>query len=398
MSDDIVFIKNIDDYNNYAALRPKRKYKYRKVKFICSNCNRECEKVFASLRPTLLCTSCNISMAQQQSEVREKIKSTLLKNYGVSSPLQSKQIKERFKETCIKNYGVPNPSKCEKIQERKKQTCLEKYGVEHYTNPDKAKQTNIEKYGTDSFAKTAAYKEKTNETCNIKYGTDYYVMSDAAKEKIKKVCLDKYGVDNPSKSRIVQNRIRMRWFNDHNKKFLSDHNVECIDKNLTAAVFICKKCNNTFSYSISHFYNLLKIHKNETFCPYCVTRDTSKSSGEKEVAAYVKEIYCGNILENDRTVLEGHELDIYLPELNIAMEYDGTYWHADPRFYESTSFLYNNRTAEEIWSRDEQKDKMCIDKGIKLFRIKEYDWKHNKDDIKKMVYDIINNTEKSGNL
>lgn len=40
MSDDIVFIKNIEDYNNYKQLKPKRQYSSKRVKFICTKCNR----------------------------------------------------------------------------------------------------------------------------------------------------------------------------------------------------------------------------------------------------------------------------------------------------------------------------------------------------------------------
>ena len=35
------------------------------------------------------------------------------------------------------------------------------------------------------------------------------------------------------------------------------------------------------------------------------------------------------MLGNDRTVLHGRELDVYVPEHHIAMEYDGLYWHSE---------------------------------------------------------------------
>ena len=38
---------------------------------------------------------------------------------------------------------------------------------------------------------------------------------------------------------------------------------------------------------------------------------------------YIKSIYSGCIIKNDRSVLSGKELDIYLPELNIAFEFNG---------------------------------------------------------------------------
>lgn len=35
MSDNIIFIKDINDYNEYSKLRPKYKYRNKKVKYIC---------------------------------------------------------------------------------------------------------------------------------------------------------------------------------------------------------------------------------------------------------------------------------------------------------------------------------------------------------------------------
>ncbi len=59
------------------------------------------------------------------------------------------------------------------------------------------------------------------------------------------------------------------------------------------------------------------------------------SKGEKEIVEYVKNNYNYIIKENDRTLIQNPktnnylELDIWLPELNKAIEYNGKYWHND---------------------------------------------------------------------
>ena len=59
------------------------------------------------------------------------------------------------------------------------------------------------------------------------------------------------------------------------------------------------------------------------------------SRGEKEIANYIKSIYNGTIIENDRKQIFNPktgrylELDIWLPELNKAVEYNSIYWHDD---------------------------------------------------------------------
>ena len=96
-----------------------------------------------------------------------------------------------------------------------------------------------------------------------------------------------------------------------------------------------------------------------------IIKTTSK--GEKEVLEYVKSIYNGTIIENDRTQMEPneengwfdyHELDIWLPDIKVAIEYNGTYWHSFPERQLSDHF----------------KKLQCESKGIRLISISEKDW------------------------
>lgn len=59
------------------------------------------------------------------------------------------------------------------------------------------------------------------------------------------------------------------------------------------------------------------------------------------------------IIPNDRTVLEGKEIDILFPDLNIGFEYDGIYWHKDREKY------------------DKSKDDLAKHKGITIYHINE---------------------------
>lgn len=88
--------------------------------------------------------------------------------------------------------------------------------------------------------------------------------------------------------------------------------------------------------------------------------------------------------------MKGKEIDIYLPELKIGFEFNGTYWHMDERFYKPTDFNKpKNKTAEEIWLYDNQKIKLAEEKGIKLIPIKQYDWETNKDYVKQQIKELL---------
>ena len=64
---------------------------------------------------------------------------------------------------------------------------------------------------------------------------------------------------------------------------------------------------------------------------------------------YIKEIYSGEIIENDKTIINPKELDIVLPELKLAFEFDGKYWHMDSRIFDETDYnSVKGKTAKEI--------------------------------------------------
>lgn len=65
------------------------------------------------------------------------------------------------------------------------------------------------------------------------------------------------------------------------------------------------------------------------------------------------------IVLGDRTVLNGKELDIYIPKFKLAIEVNGSYWH-------STIF------KDSRYHQDKTID--CAKKGIRLIHIFEYEW------------------------
>lgn len=69
-------------------------------------------------------------------------------------------------------------------------------------------------------------------------------------------------------------------------------------------------------------YENIKRYELESFL------ERYSSVGEKEVL----EIFKGQkVIRHDRTVLKGKELDIYLPDLKLAIEYNGSFWHSSDR-------------------------------------------------------------------
>lgn len=64
---------------------------------------------------------------------------------------------------------------------------------------------------------------------------------------------------------------------------------------------------------------------------------------EKNVVSFIKTIYSNVIIENTKDVISPKELDIYLPNRRIAIEFDGLYWHRDDNRLNS-KFYHLNKT------------------------------------------------------
>lgn len=85
-------------------------------------------------------------------------------------------------------------------------------------------------------------------------------------------------------------------------------------------------------------------------CPKCAKRYST--SFPEQVIFYYSKLYFPDSENGNRTILNGKELDIYIPSKNIAIEYDGANWHKDSDI-------------------DENKNLLCKEKGITLYRIRE---------------------------
>lgn len=105
----------------------------------------------------------------------------------------------------------------------------------------------------------------------------------------------------------------------------------------------------------------------------------STSKREKELIQWIKKNYKGNnIIEGDRNILAGQELDIYFPELNLAIEFNGTYYHSA----EFKDKKYHVKKTEE-----------CEKQGIQLLHIWDSDWIRKKNIIKSIILNKLNLTE-----
>lgn len=114
----------------------------------------------------------------------------------------------------------------------------------------------------------------------------------------------------------------------------------------------------------------LQKHFNELEIKY--KRYTSTSLGEKDVLEFIKSIYSGEIKENCKNIIDHAEIDIFIPEFNLGIEFNGIYWHQS--FYEKINDKFIYSSGKEP-SYHQKKSLKAREKGIRLIHIWEDQWK-----------------------
>lgn len=88
---------------------------------------------------------------------------------------------------------------------------------------------------------------------------------------------------------------------------------------------------------------------------YLKENERFKSKAESEIA----NLFNGLGFETKKRRIDGVELDVYIPELNLAIEYNGSYWHSE---------IYRPKNYHLF------KTEYCNSQGINLIHIFDHEW------------------------
>lgn len=158
---------------------------------------------------------------------------------------------------------------------------------------------------------------------------------------------------------------------------------------------ICKKHGSFFQSPHNHLKG--------TGCPRC---GVSASKFEIEIVNFIKTFYLGEIVTNSKDIIPPMELDIYIPTLNLAIEFNGGYWHSEKFKPKDYHLLKYNLCKEKdirlisIWEWEIVKDKEKIKNFIKDKTIKKTKLQARKLHIKKVSIkeqrEFLNNNHLQG--
>jgi hypothetical protein len=270
------------------------------------------------------------------------------------------------------------------INYKKKMTLFNRTGYIHNThnpeNKEKVKQTCLDRYGFEHYSKSDIVRNKTKKTCLDKYGFEYSMQSENNKIKSKATFLTKYGVDNYSKTDEFK-KISLEKNLIYKKKFFESNILPEGYKisEYKMGKYIVLECDK------GHIFECLKClvrfrRGHSTVCTTCNPRNSGcRSKPEIDLCNFISSHYTGEIISSCRDIIPPLELDIYLPDLKLAFEFNGLYWHSE--LYKD-KFYHLNKTEE------------CERNGIQLIHIYQDDWEFKQDIIKSRILNLLGQSNK----
>lgn len=244
----------------------------------------------------------------------------------------------------------------------------------------KIKKTTKERYGEDSVFKIKEYQNKIDHIMVDKYGTKNALSNEDIKNNMITKLKDKYNVDNVSKINYIKNKKTKTLSNTWVKRVGENiPGIEIIYGEYNTKILKCK-CDQGKTHTFDISYDLLYNRKytKSIFCTICNEINKNISSIEEKFFNFIKDHYTGTIIRNDRTVINPYELDIYLPELNIAFEFNGFRWHS-----------YDKKGKDYHLIKTDMTNK----KGIQLIHFYQDDWIYKEEIIKSLILNKIGKTQ-----
>jgi len=153
----------------------------------------------------------------------------------------------------------------------------------------------------------------------------------------------------------LQQRIKK-----HESKFTLLSNLdEYVTRRVQRLRFQCVTCQREVTKSLAML--------EET--PVCFVCHPKESKGQLELFDFVKTLALDAVL-SDRTILQGLELDVFVPSRRFGIEYDGLYYHSE-------EFASNDRAAKKMRKADEN--------NVAVLRIFEDEWRDKRLIVEAMI-------------
>jgi hypothetical protein len=354
-----VVVRNLNEYNIHRTPEQYKEYRHK----VAIDRAKQCEDKYGG-------------NGFASKELRDKAEATTIERYGGKGlGFKNPEIQAKARRTIQNKYGVTAVSKLDWVKEKITNTTVENYGVSRALKLDwvKEKQQNtmLNKYGNRFGINVPSIRQKMEDTYESRTGYKHPLDNPEVRKKINNTFLNKYGsmpAANPEVRKKINNTIQKKYHRKHQSQTHYSDEVYVIlteRENFIRYIETIPESDRTI-YNISKLLNVywgtvFKYVRHYDLMYMFPNNDGSLF--EKSIVNFIKSLNV-NYLLRTRTVIPPYELDVYIPEYNLAIECNGTFWHSTT-INKNTNYHYN-------------KSKLCEEKGIRLIHIFEYEWNNQR--------------------
>jgi len=222
-------------------------------------------------------------------------------------------------------------------------------GANASTHPESVKQrrfnTNVVKFGGPNPSCSKEVRQKAKNTMIKRYNVEHALLNSEFAQKSKDTLLKNYGVEYPGQSKLIMEKV---------------------------------KKTNISRYGSENPMGNIQVQQKQFYSSMENNPDSYKSKGEKEVRDFIQSLGLQTKTRfiYDEEAKEKKQLDIFIPELNVAIEYNGDYWHS-----EANKKIYNNYHRDKML--------LCKKLGVRLIQIFEHKWQQRKEQIKSFLQSAV---------
>lgn len=276
--------------------------------------------------------------------------------YGIEPISRMVDVTPSVVRKYIRIHNIQSPPQ----QQLREASNMRKHGVVNAGqitgSREKALSTMRQKYGGHVWSNDNDNRNQRDNTCLVKYGNVNVGKTDYSKTKATNTNLLRYGRAHKHQTHIspdVMEKLESYdWLHTQHttrKRTLSDIAVEL---------------NVDMSTVMRHLHQV--GIETQRFC---------SSMAEREIRDYINTVIGIPSVNNTRSIISPLELDIYIPTHNIAIEYNGLYWHSE-QSGKGPTYHYDK------WLQ-------CKHKNITLITIFEDEWTFRKQQVQHKLASML---------
>ena len=234
---------------------------------------------------------------------------------------------------CLKEIiSMPYCNYINRIKETSKMACRN-------CCPQKAKEASLLRYGADSYTKTEEYRKRYTNTMLTKYGVEHNSQLPDYKEKFHNTCIERYGES-----------YRQQFAEKASNTFYEKTGYNSPAQSPEIKEKTKQTCVEKYGYE----YNLQIPEVREKITQTLYANSSQKTSKQQR---YINSIYNGIL----NFPIKYYNVDIFLPDNNLIVEYDGG--------GHMLNVVAGRETIEEYTRKEIIRNKIIKSEGYKQMRI-----------------------------